>query len=216
MLGLPQYTEFNKRIPKQKFYEHITVSPTLKKSFVDQIRMIYWRNKVAATTVNLAPGTIVDEVEVFEIKLNSASLDEAVLRQIDREISYHIIFLLEYEGKLQAWTAYKEKTPTANAAFKVGKYYHTEWMTEAELPIRIDGLNLDAVYENFVRQIAGDALKADSGESLKASVERDEKKKQLEKQIAALENKMRREKQLNRQMEMNAELKRLKNEVKSL
>ena len=212
MLGLPQSTEFNKRIPKQKFYEHITVSSALKKSFVDQIRMIYWRNKVAATTVNFAPGTIVDEVEVFEIKLNSASLDEAVLRQIDREISYHIIFLLEYEGKLQAWTAYKEKTPTANAVFKVGKYYHTEWMTEAELPIRIDGLNLDAVYENFVRQIAGDALKADSGESLKASVERDEKKKQLEKQIAALENKMRREKQLNRQMEMNAELKQLKKE----
>ena len=216
MLGLPQSTEFNKRIPKQKFYEHITVSPALKKSFVDQIRMIYWRNKVAATTVNLAPGTIVDEVEVFEIKLNSASLDEAVLRQIDREISYHILFLLEYEGKLQAWTAYKEKTPTANAAFKVGKYYHTEWMTEAELPIRIDGLNLDAVYENFVRQIAGDALKADSGESLKASVERDEKRKQLEKQIAALENKMRREKQLNRQMEMNAELKRLKREKEKL
>ena len=213
MLGLPQSTEFNKRIPKQKFYEHITVSPALKKSFVDQIRMIYWRNKVAATTVNLAPGTIVDEVEVFEIRLNSASLDEAVLRQIDREISYRIIFLLEYEGKLQAWTAYKEKTPTANAVFKVGKYYHTEWMTEAELPIRIDGLNLDAVYENFVRQIAGDALKADSGESLKASVERDEKKKQLEKQIAALENKMRREKQLNRQMEMNAELKKLKKEI---
>lgn len=213
MLGLPQSTEFNKRIPKQKFYEHITVSPALKKSFVDQIRMIYWRNKVAATTVNLAPGTIVDEVEVFEIKLNSASLDEAVLRQIDREISYHIIFLLEYEGKLQAWTAYKEKTPTANAVFKVGKYYHTEWMTEAELPIRIDGLNLDAVYENFVRQIAGDALKADSGESLKASVERDEKKKQLEKQIAVLENKMRREKQLNRQMEMNVELKKLRKEL---
>lgn len=216
MLGLPQSTEFNKRIPKQKFYEHITVSPALKKSFVDQIRMIYWRNKVAATTVNLAPGTIVDEVEVFEIKLNSASLDEAVLRQIDREISYHIVFLLEYEGKLQVWTAYKEKTPAANAAFKVGKYYHTEWMTEAELPIRIDGLNLDAVYENFVRQIAGDALKADSGESLKASVERDEKKKQLEKQIAVLENKMRREKQLNRQMEMNAELKKIEKELRMI
>ena len=213
MLGLPQSTEFNKRIPKQKFYEHITVSPALKKSFVDQIRMIYWRNKVAATTVNLAPGTIVDEVEVFEIKLNSASLDEAVLRQIDREISYHIIFLLEYEGKLQAWTAYKEKTPTANAVFKVGKYYHTEWMTEAELPIRIDGLNLDAVYENFVRQIAGGALKADSGESLKASVERDEKKKQLEKQIAVLENKMRKERQLNRQIEMNATMKKLRKEL---
>ena len=45
---------------------------------------------------------------------------------------------------------------------------------------------------------------------MKESVERDEKKKQLEKQIAALENKMRRKKQLNRQMEINAELKKLR------
>lgn len=37
-----------------------------------------------------------------------------------------------------------------------------------------------------------------------------ELKKQLEKQIAALENKIRREKQLNRRMEMNAELKKLR------
>ena len=37
-----------------------------------------------------------------------------------------------------------------------------------------------------------------------------ELKKQLEKQIAVLESKMRREKQLNRQMEMNAELKQLR------
>ena len=81
------------------------------------------------------------------------------------------------------------------------------------MPIRIDGLNLDAVYENFVRQIAGDALKADSCESLKASVERDEKKKQLEKQIAALENKMRKERQLNRQIEMNATMKKLRKEL---
>ena len=59
-------------------------------------------------------------------------------------------------------------------------------------------------------RVDGEALQTDSGESLKVSVERDEKKKQLEKQIAALENKMRREKQLNRQMEMNAELKKLR------
>lgn len=43
-----------------------------------------------------------------------------------------------------------------------------------------------------------------------------ELKKQLEKQIAALENKMRREKQLNRQMDMNAELKKLRIELKQI
>lgn len=43
----------------------------------------------------------------------------------------------------------------------------------------------------LVRQIAGDKLQTDSSESLKESVERDEKKKQLEKQIATLKSKMR-------------------------
>ena len=72
---------------------------------------------------------------------------------------------------------------------------------------------MDAVYENLVRQIAGDALQADAGESLQASVERDEKRRQLEKQIAALESKIRKEKQLNRRMDINASIKKLKREL---
>ena len=69
---------------------------------------------------------------------------------------------------------------------------------------------MDAVYENLVRQIAGDALQVDSGESLQASVDRDEKRRQLEKHIAALESKMRKEKQLNRRMEINVAIKKLR------
>ena len=38
----------------------------------------------------------------------------------------------------------------------------------------------------------------------------------LQKQIAALENKIRKEKQFNRQVEMNAELKRLKKDLEQL
>ena len=55
MLGLPKTTEFNKRIPKQKFYENLTVTPALKKVFTEQIKTIYWRNKIAASTTNLLP-----------------------------------------------------------------------------------------------------------------------------------------------------------------
>lgn len=53
MLGFPVSTEFNKRIPKQKFYENLDVSPTLRRVFVDQIRIVYWRNKLAASTLNI-------------------------------------------------------------------------------------------------------------------------------------------------------------------
>lgn len=213
MLGFPVSTEFNKRIPKQKFYENLDVSPTLRRVFVDQIRIVYWRNKLAASTLNIAAGEAVTEIEVFEVRLNEPLLDEAVLKQIDKEIPYHLLFILTCDGKAQAWIGYKEAAASGSNAFKVNRYYHTDWMPEDELQLRVDGLNMDTVYESLVRQIAGDKLKADSGESLKESVERDEKKKQLEKQIAVLENKMKKEKQLNRRMEMNAEMKRLRKEI---
>ena len=216
MLGFPASTEFGKRIPKQKFYEKLDVAPALRRVLVDRIKLVYWRNKLAASTLNIATGEAVTEIEVFEVRLNNPQLDEAVLKQIDKEIPYHLLFILTCDGKAQAWIGYKEAVESGSNAFKVNRYYHTDWMPEDALHLSIDGLNMDAVYENLVRQIAGDKLQTDSGESLKESVERDEKKKQLEKQIAALENKMKKEKQLNRRMEMNAELKKMKKEYTNI
>lgn len=216
MLGLPKTTEFNKRIPKQKFYDNLTVTPALKKVFIDQIKTIYWRNKIAASTTNLAPGTAVTELEVFEVKLNSQILDDSFLRQIDKEIPYHILFILEYEGKYKAIIGYKEES-ASNTAFKVNRYYSTEWMEEDALPLKLEGLSVDSAYENFIRQIAGDALTATtSGETLKESVDRDEKRQALQAQIAKLQKKIKSEKQLNKQMELNAQLKKLKKELEVL
>ena len=217
MIGLPKSTEFNKRIPKQKFYENMEISPVIKQIFVEQIKMIYWRNKIAVSTTNLATGHDVTEIEVFEIRLNHSELDERVLRQIDREIPYHILFLLEYEGKYQAWIGYKEITTSGNKRVKVGKYYHSDWRLEEELHRWLEGLNIDTIYENLVRQIAGDKLKkVTPDESLKESITKDEKKEQLEKQISVLTVKIRKEKQLNKQIELNTEVKRLKKELERI
>lgn len=215
MLELPKSTEFNRRIPKQKFYENLTVSPALKRSFVEQIRVIWWRNKIASTTMNLAVGDVVTEIEVFEVCLSAPQLNEAVLRQIDKEIPYHILFLLEYEGKYQAWTAYKETAGSGANAFKVGRYYHTDWMEESALPLKLDGLNTDQVYENFVRQIAGETLSG-AGKTLKESVERDTRREELQKQITALQVKVRRERQFNKQVQLNMQLKELKKELEEI
>ena len=210
MLGLPKSTEFNKRIPKQKFYENLSVTPTIKTAFTEQIKIIYWRNKLAATTLNLAPGKLVTEIEVFEIRLTSPDLDEDILRLIDREIPYHILFLLEYDRKYQAAMGYKEASSSGKAAFKVERYYRTEWLTEEELSLHLEGLTIDAVYENFIRQIAGDRLVGNENTTLKESVEQQKQREQIEKQIVALETKMKKEKQLNRKMELKAEIKKLR------
>lgn len=207
MIDLPITTEFSRRIPKQKFYENIEISPALKRVFVDQIKAVYWRNKIAPTTVNIAPGEAVTEIEVIEIKLTEQVQPEAVLRQIDKAIPYHIVFLLEYEGRYQAWTAYKEASAGANA-FKVRSYYHTDWMKEDELPLRLEGLNTDKVYENFVRQIRRSAecgeWSVESGADLTLGeiVERDERRRELQKQIDKLEKLARTENQPRKKFEL--------------
>jgi len=215
LLNFPRSTEFNKRIPKQKFYENIAVTPAMKKAFVEQIRIIYWRNKIATATLNLAAGGQVTEIEVFEVRLSAPDLDESVLRQIDREIPYHILFLLEYEGKYRAVIGYKEAA-VGKTAFKVDRYYSTDWLDEDDLPVHLEGLSMDAVYENFVRQIAGDVLGAGERSSLKDSVEQQKQREQLEKQIAALEAKIRKEKQPKKKFELVMQEKTLKRQLEEL
>ena len=215
--NFPKTTEFNKRVPKQKFYEHLTVSPDLRRAFVEQIKAVIWRNKLAADTLNIAAGEQVLEVEVFLVQLTGREVPEVVLRQIDKEISYHILFLLEFEGKYQAWIGYKEVAAAGGKnAFKVDRYYHTEWLAAEDLPLQLAGLDMDAVYENLVRQIAGERLQFGQGESLQAAVEREKQREQLKKQIFALENKIKREKQFNRQVEMNSLLKKLRKELEEM
>lgn len=215
MIGLPVSTEFNKRIPKQKFYENIAVTSAMKKAFVEQIRIIYWRNKIATTNLNLVAGEQVTEIEVFEVRLSAPELDESVLHQIDREIPYHILFLLEYEGKYRAVIGYKE-VAAGKTAFKVDRYYYTEWLEADELPVHLDGLSLDAVYENFVRQIAGTALGSDEFATLKESVEQQKQREQLEKQIAALEAKIRKEKQPKKKFELVQELRNIQGKLEGV
>lgn len=202
MIGLPKSTEFNKRIPKQKFYDNLSVMPALKKAFTEQIKVIYWRNKIAPTTVNLAVSDSVTEIEVFEIQLNTPELDESILRQIDREIPYHILFLLEYSGQYCAVIGYKESSTSGKTAFKVDRYYSTDWMDEDSLPVHLEGLSMEAAYENFVRQIAGEVLADKNGTTLKECVEQQKQREQIDKQIAALEAKIRKEKQPKKKFEL--------------
>lgn len=214
MFGLPEKTYFGRLVPNNKFYDKLTIDKKLERSFIDQINSIRWVHKLSADTLNVEKGATVEEVEVFLIKLKTSELDLNVLRQMDKQLHYHLIFILEFEEQYQLWTSYKEES--VSAAFKVGNYYHTDRVTEKSFSLRIDGLNMDTVYENLVRQIAGDTLAQENSESLKETVERQAAREKLTKEIEKLRAKVRKEKQFNRQIELNAELKKLKEQLQKL
>ncbi len=214
MLNLPPATCVNKKIPKQKFYEHLEMTTALKRSFVEDVQAIHWRHKLAASSLNVAEGDAVKEIQVFEIALTKREFNEAVLKLIDKAIPYQIVYVLSFENKVQAWIAYKEATATSKSAFKVNHYYHTTWCKPNELILKLEGLTLDAIYENLVRQIAGDEIQV-AGEDLKTSIAQSEARKKVAQEIARLEKQARTEKQPKKKFELVQRIRELKKDVET-
>jgi len=91
----------------------------------------------------------------------------------------------------------------------VERYYYTDWMPVGEVALRLEGLSMDAVYENLVRRIAGGALGDAHTSTLRESVAAQRRRERIGKQIATLEAKIRREKQPKKKFELVQELKAL-------
>ena len=208
----PKSTEFNKRIPKTKFYEHIELGRKIKDSFVQNIESIIWANKIAPSTVNISAGEKVMEIQVFRIILKQSDFNKDVLKTIDEQIPYHILFIVCCRDKEQAWIGYKEQSSSESRAFKVDSYYHTAWQKPEELDLTIEGLNMDAVYENFVKQISSSTapIQWDDDLSAKDNTAKIEERKKLQKQIEKLERQLRKETQPRKKFELHQQLQKLK------
>lgn len=202
------YLQPARQIAKKRFLQELSLGSPARRSLDDDVHAIYWTASLKEASLHLPPGKEVTEIEVFTLALRQPRIDEALLTAIDRAIPYHILYLLTYEERTQAWISYKE-TAQANEAFRVEKYYHTDWQAAEELPLALRGTSLDEVYENLVRAIAGERLRLQGG-SLRTAVQEDEQRAAIEKEIAALTKKRNREKQLNRKMELNARIKKLR------
>ena len=204
---LPEKTFFNKPVPKNKFYEKLDVKPALKKVFVNQIERIVWRNKLSPATLNVQPGTRVQEIQVFEISLKSSPLDEAALKLIDKGIPYHILFLLKHDDLYMACMGYKDLSDKT-----ISQYFKTDWMSLDELPLQTSGVTLDDVYDGYVKQI-NSRLNTDSTTSLKDAIHDDAERQKIERKIAALEKQMRTEKQPRRKFELAQTIQKLKKDL---
>lgn len=214
MLNFPESTIVTKRIPKQKFYDNISITPAMKRVFTENIQQIIWNNKIASSTLNLAAGKNVTEIEVFKVELNIKELNQNILLQIDREIPYHILFILCFENEVQAWIGYKEEALGGNNEFKVSSYYHTEWLEKDSLNLRIEGLDIDKVYENFIKQIS--AANWNNEISLSENVCLIEKKGKLQKEIDRLEKLARKEVQPKKKFELVSQKRKIEEELKKI
>ena len=202
MLGLPRSTQVNRRVAKEKLYQNAVLTPQTREMIKDQIESVFWRNKLADSTMAISTGETAQEIQIFEVQLRQKELDKRVLPAIAKAIPYKILFVLVFGDEAQAWIEAS------------GTFYNTDWQPLGGFALKFEGLNLDAVYENLARQISGGRLGTDG--DIEEAVDRDKKRQKLERDIAAFEKKLLREKQFNKQVELNGELKRMRAELEEL
>jgi hypothetical protein len=154
----PSGTLYNRRIPKNKFYENISATAEIKRLFADQIDSIVWQNKLSPGTLNVETGRYVKEIEVFRVLLNqSGDRLEKILRLIDESIPYHLVFLLNYKDLTAIWIGYKEIDENRHVN-KVFRYFSMGPKPENELELPLSGISMDIIYENMIKYVAGKAL----------------------------------------------------------
>ena len=210
-LKCPQTTFVGKPVPKNAFYKHLEVNAKIKQHFVDDVVGINWLYKFAPSTLNVADGTKVHEIVIFSAGLKSKDCPDDVFLFIDQNMPRHVIFILEYESKYKILLNYKEWKDEKAGQFKIVKTFSTEWVTQEQLSLSIEGQTMDAIYEVMAGQVSG--FGTTKSEDTKRLVELEALITKGKNEVEALQKKIRNERQLNRQMELNGEARSLKKQI---
>ncbi|MBD3250147.1 MAG: DUF4391 family protein [Candidatus Pacebacteria bacterium] len=191
--NLPQSAIVNKFVPKLRFYEQAAVNTKLKQSFQQVINRITWKYKLAEETIGIDKTDTVEEIQIFAIELKKKQIPKKALQLINKTIPYPVLYIFVFEDDFAYGITLKEKRTT----------YFSDWNKELEFDF--NGLNLEKVYQNLVKQFI---TKIDTSpeQGFEHIIERDKQAKALEREIQILENKIRREKQFNKKVELNQQL----------
>jgi hypothetical protein len=157
----------------------------------------------------------VPEIQVFGIQLKTPELSFDVLRAIDQAVQFPIVFELAHAGRTQVMACHKRPSEADASRWVLSDYFASGWLADhAERGAMPVALHLGGLYEQLLRALL--PLPARPHETLAEHVARLDalaaKQREAEKTAARLEK----ERQFNRKVAINADLRRLQTEVEAL
>lgn len=215
LFAWPSQASVGRPVAKSKIYAHAKPTAALRALFVEQVESITWAYKLSPETINLPAKPAVPEIEVFEVALKLPDVSHSVLRCIDKAMPRPILFNLRFEGKTQPIAAYKRPSDAASDQWVLGDYHAAPWQKDGDarpaLPLALD---LQGLYEQLLRQHL--AVPARAGETLRDQLDRLAALAAKQTAAAKLEARLATEKQFNRKVKINGELRALRDEIDGL
>lgn len=201
MFGLPQSTEVKKQLPKKVLYAKFDLKPAQRESFDADVARIDIVAVVSPATVPaLAVGEEVKEFYLLAVQLKRKEYDTKNIMLLTKLIPQRMVLALHYDEQVQF-------------AVHHTRLICSEWqlITQNSALITLQGLNLDVVWENIVKDIG--QIDVAEGNTLTEQIATNDQRTKLLAQIATLERKMANEKQPRRKREYFEQIKKLKNQL---
>jgi hypothetical protein len=215
LFDYPDNAAFGRVLPKSKIYEHAKPGAAIKRLFVQQVDRIVWQYKLAPETINVPRTRAVPEIQIFSIDLKDGNLKQDVLRCIDKAIPFPILFEVRHGDETKTAAAYKRTSEADSSKWVISEYFESRWFpvdaVRAPLPMTLD---LEALYTKLLNPLM--PFPPRQGESLQQHVARMELAESKQREIEKCESRLDKEKQFNRKVEINAELRIMKQELDSL
>lgn len=190
------------------------VNPRMKAHFVNDVTRIDWLYKLSPDTLNVTATDDMKEIEVFVATLKDGDCPTDLFTFIDTNMPRHLVFILQHGNNSMLLINYKQWKDETHTQFRITQMFASPWVPTASLSLQIDGQSLPRIYDNFVAQISGiGEHKAGSMEDIVALRQKINKQ---EAELQKLEKRMRREPQVDIQMEMHKQVRQMRKQLAEL
>ena len=146
--------------------------------------------------------------------LDGGLLTSAGVSTIDKAIPSPILFMIKFNGKSQLVSCFKTLS-TDKKKIIIGSYFKSDWIADNSERVKLPvALNMDGLYHQMLTSLS--PVKKRKNETIEDWAQRYENLQSKLQEADRLEQKVNKEKQFNRRVELNHKLNTLKSEIKEL
>ena len=208
-------TKFVKKITNDKIYREAKPNTKTKSYLTSQVEKIVWSYKLASRTVNIPSKQYPREIQIITLLLKTKRLDDEVLVAIDKAILSPIIFVLRYRSQVCYAVAYKRVSEADKTKRVISSHFRSGWLPKNADKIKLPAtVNLLKLYQALLSKILSVPLRENEG--INAYIERIEQIKHEELEAEKMKKKLKKERQFNRQVDLNSKIKVLEKNIETL
>lgn len=197
--GLPHTAEVNKALPKKAIFAKFGLKASQRDRFDADISRMVISHEITTRSVPALVTVDIQGIYVVTVLLKRRDFDHRNIELLTKLIPQKMVIALLHDEQVQF-------------AIHHERLFFTSWLPADTAAIPLNGLSLDEVWQNLVTTFGDFTI--DDGNTLTEQIVADEQRDKLQRQIATLENKMKKEKQPRRKFELHQQISELKKSTK--